>query len=103
MPAATLLDPVLLEYAARRAYQAVRAYRRVLGEPPPPPWEDAPIGQKKQIYAEVRFWAQHPQAPLETAYEQCFAQGDYGRLSEPQRTERAIVAATALATLGAER
>lgn len=103
MPAVTLLDPHLLEYAARRAYQAVRAYRRVLGKPSPPPWGEAPIWQKERIYAEVRFWAQHPQAPLETAYEQCFAGGDWEQLSEPHRTERAIVAASALAALGVER
>jgi hypothetical protein len=46
--------PEAIEAAAQAAHEAARAFRRAVGDPPHPSWDDAPGWQREQAQETVR-------------------------------------------------
>ena len=53
----TMPTPEAIEAAAQAAHEAARAFRRAIGDPPHPAWDDAPEWQREQARETVRALA----------------------------------------------
>lgn len=62
------------EEIGRVCHEANTAYCIVVGEPPPPHWDDAPTWMKESTLRGVRFAVENPEAPPSAQHDQWLAE-----------------------------